>query len=75
MNQNRDRMLNVIKGEQKRLVRDLLDRGWSLERITGNGHLKLVHSSGESIIVARTTGDHRSWRNLQSEVKRIEAQQ
>jgi len=63
-----------LRGRQRDVVNELLARGWQVERFTGSGHVKVVHPpTGRHVIVAMTTGDRRSWRNLRAEVRRIEA--
>jgi hypothetical protein len=45
--------------------------GWSVDGITGGGHLRLRHASGAIYFSAATPSDRRGWRNLRSQLRRL----
>lgn len=47
--------------------------GWLFERITGSGHLRMVHPAipGQCMIIAATPGDRRSERNELARARRM----
>lgn len=69
-----ERVINSLRGEHGRYVRELLAGDWTYVRTTGSGHLQLQHEpTGRLITCARSPSDHRGTRNLRSVVRRIEA--
>ena len=66
--------MNGLRGlpdRQRQFVLDLIRRGWTL-KVTGGGHLKLTHPSGNFVFLSRTPSDWRGIKNLQSQVRKIE---
>ena len=61
----------IMPKEYRDVVRDALKRGWELS-ITGGNHVKLTHPSGRIVIGALTSSDHRSVRNMQRHIRRVE---
>jgi hypothetical protein len=64
-------MLQGIKGEHRKHIRELVRRGWTIT-LTGRGHIRVTHPNGRHIITAATTSDHRAWRNFMRNVRQIE---
>ena len=56
-----------------RELRTLLERrpGWTPTRTNGD-HIRLTHTSGAIAFTGSTPGDRRSWRNLESTLRRLE---
>lgn len=56
----------------RKLIREMKERGWTCETTRGN-HLKFTHiPSGEFVHHSCTPSDHRGLKNMMARVKRIE---
>lgn len=65
--------LRGLRGDKERqLAAELLDKGWTARPLR-NGHLRLCHPNGtHSVMFPRTPSDWRGWKNLRSEIRRVE---
>jgi predicted RNA binding protein YcfA (HicA-like mRNA interferase family) len=67
-----DSLISGIKGEHRKLIRQLVRRGWTVS-MTGGNHVRVTHPSGRSVFTAATSSDVRAWRHFARNVRQIEA--
>jgi predicted RNA binding protein YcfA (HicA-like mRNA interferase family)/cell fate (sporulation/competence/biofilm development) regulator YmcA (YheA/YmcA/DUF963 family) len=58
----------------KDFIRFLKGRGWTLERKTGSGHIKMTYARGGHTILPMTPSDNRWLLNAQSDARKVEQQ-
>lgn len=56
--------------EVRQLTKRLRKSGWS-QQATRSGHIRMVHPSGEFIVMASTPSDRRWLQNIEAEVKAL----
>jgi predicted RNA binding protein YcfA (HicA-like mRNA interferase family) len=61
-----------LPDRERQLANDLLDKGWSY-RALRNGHLRFDHPGGtHSVTFPASPSDWRGWKNLRSQIRRVE---
>lgn len=65
------RIINGIKGEHKKLIRQLVRQGWTVTP-TGGGHIKVTHPNGRSVYTGGTSSNRFAWRHFERNVRQIE---
>jgi len=69
-------MGNSLNKLRRDLVRELLDKGWTMVRPgRTNAHLKMRSPGGRLIVMAHSSTSVRGFRNLQSHVRQIEREE
>lgn len=60
-----------MRSRERQQQRQLSELGFQLERRCGSGHLMFRHENGGRLVVPASPSDHRGWRNVLAEARRV----